>query len=66
MIPVHNKAAGQKRTKTAKNSLILLKTIDFELMKTIRYELKTSKRFIISDADIVGHKDLSFFNFLCG
>ena len=32
-------------------------------MKTIRYQLKTSKCFIIVDTYLGGHLDLSLFNF---
>ena len=67
---VHKNARKQieKKRKTAelKNLLIFLKTINFKVMKTIRYQMKTSDRFIITRAFMRGHSELSFFKFLCG
>ena len=66
METVHNKAQLQlekTRTKTAKleNSSMYLKTFNSKIMKTIRYQLKLSKCFIIPNAYVGGHYDLSLF-----
>ena len=54
MRPVHNKAPFQldrKRKITANllKSLLILKTIIFKVLKTIRYQVKRSNCFIISN-----------------
>ena len=64
--PVHNKARLQLKTAKLKNSLKILKEINLKGGQSIRCQLKLSKRFIITDAYIGGHLDLSLFKLSCG
>ena len=54
------------RLKGIKTSLIILKSNNFKILNIIRYQLKSSNRFMITYAPIGGQKDLSLLKFLCG
>ena len=57
MKPVHNKAPIRKKNSKVNKFayLYFLRTVNFKVRKTIRNQLKLSKRFNIPNAYVGGH-----------